>query len=151
MNEANSTLSYGPDCVALTKSSESCRLTAYKDTGGVWTIGWGWTHGVKAGDTCTQEQADDWLYEELDDAWQSVYSFVDVPLKQGHADALTDFVYNLGPTQFRQSTLLRKLNAGDYTGCAAQFSRWVYDNGKKLNGLVARREAERKLFTGETT
>ncbi len=73
-----------------------------------------------------------------------------MPLTQGQWDALSSFVYNLGPGALEKSTLLRLLNAGDYSGAAAQFDRWVYASGKKLSGLVKRRAAERALFEGKT-
>lgn len=132
--------------LALTKGHEGCRLKAYLDTGDVWTIGWGHTRGVKEGDTCTQEQADAWLNEDNDIAERDVNELVKVPLTQNQFDALVDFVFNIGRTQFATSTLLRKLNAGDYVGAANQFGRWIYDNGKIINGLVARRSDTRDLF-----
>lgn len=132
--------------LALLKGHEGCRLKAYLDTGDVWTIGYGHTHGVKAGDTCNADQALAWLDEDADTAERAVNQLVTTALTQNQFDALASFVYNIGRPEFFTSTLLRKLNAGDYTGAAAQFGRWIYDNGKIVNGLVARRADERDLF-----
>jgi len=69
------------------------------------------------------------------------------PLSDDQTAALADFIYNLGAGNFRSSTLLRKLNAGDYAGAAAEFDKWDYAGGKELAGLLRRREAETTLFT----
>jgi lysozyme len=71
---------------------------------------------------------------------------VHVPLTQNQFDALVSFVFNLGVGNFRTSTLLKKLNAGDNDGAAQEFGRWIHAGGKALPGLVRRREAERALF-----
>lgn len=144
MLEANSTLSPGPDCINLLKLFEGCKLHAYQDSVGVATIGYGHTKGVHKGDTCTQQQAEDWLYEDADEAWQGVYALVAVPLTQGQCDGLTSFVFNLGVGKLKSSTLLKKLNAGE--DAAAEFDKWVYAGGKVLPGLVSRRTAEKQLF-----
>lgn len=125
---------------------EGCRLHAYADSAGVPTIGWGHTRGVKLGDRCSQEQADMWLTQDLEDAGAAVASLVKVPLTQGQFDALTSFVFNLGARRLAESTLLILLNKRDYHGAAAQFARWVHSDGKVLDGLVRRRAAEAKLF-----
>lgn len=130
----------------LIKEFESCELTAYQDGGGVWTIGWGHTRGVKEGMTCTQEQADAWLREDTADAEEDVNLYVRGALKQGQFDALVSFVYNIGGSQFRKSTLLRLLNAGQFKAAAKEFPKWRFDNGKEEKGLVRRRAAERKMF-----
>lgn len=132
--------------LSLLKAHEGCRLKAYMDTGGVWTIGYGHTEGVRAGDTCTQAQAEAWLVEDVVDAEKQVGNGVRVPLTQNQFDALVSLVYNIGGGAFFSSTLLRKLNAGDYTGAAGQFTRWIFDNGMIVNGLVLRRSDERALF-----
>lgn len=130
----------------LLKAHEGLRLKAYLDTGGVWTIGWGHTQGVKEGDTGTREQAVAWLDDDNDAAERAVNQLVTCALTQNQFDALVSFVFNIGRQQFFTSTMLRKLNAGDYVGASTQFGRWVYDNGKIQNGLVARRSDERDLF-----
>lgn len=130
----------------LLKVHEGLRLKAYLDTGGVPTIGYGHTRGVKVGDTCAKEQALTWLAEDVSDAERDVNLYVHVPLKQNQFDALVSFVYNIGGARFATSTLLRKLNDGDYVGAAGQFVRWVYDNGRIINGLALRRADECELF-----
>jgi GH24 family phage-related lysozyme (muramidase) len=78
----------------------------------------------------------------------AVKRYVSVNLTQGQFDALVDFAYNVGDQSLCTSTLLKKLNAGDYSGASAEFGKWVNGGGKKLPGLVRRREAERRLFLG---
>lgn len=136
-------------CVDLVKSSEGCRLTAYRDSTGLLTIGWGSTGGITEGQTITQDQADAMLLDDIDAAAEQVTAMVTVPLVQGQFDALTDFVYNLGAGRLRDSTLLRLLNQGNYQGAAAQFQYWVMAGGKPLPGLVTRRAAERALFEAD--
>jgi lysozyme len=142
----NENLEPSPACIALTKQFESCRLTAYQDPNGIWTIGWGHTLGVKEGDTCTQDEADAWLTAELSSAGALVRHCVAVTLTQGQFDALADFVYNLGITRLRTSTLLRLVNMGMWAEAANEFGKWVFADGRPLTGLVRRRAAERALF-----
>ena len=136
----------GPAGQSLIQSFESCRLEAYQDTSGIWTIGWGHTAGVQQGDTCTQEQADDWFRADLEEHELQVEGAVKVALNQFQFDALVSFVYNEGIGHFEHSTLLSLLNRSLYAMAACQFDLWVYDAGRKQNGLIRRRAAERKLF-----
>lgn len=134
---------------SITKSFESCALVAYHgaaDSPGLWTIGWGHTAGVQEGDTCTQEQADEWLLEDAASAAGAVNRLVTVPISQNEFNALTDFVFNTGEHAFAMSTMLRLLNAGDHQGAASEFQRWVYSDGQKVAGLLRRRVAEETLF-----
>lgn len=131
---------------ALVRQFEGCKLQAYSDSAGVPTIGVGHTRNVKPGQRCSQEQADLWLTQDLDDAGAAVASLVKVPLTQEQFDALTSFVFNLGMRRLAESTLLILLNKRDYNGAAAQFSRWVRSDGQVLDGLVKRRAAEAQLF-----
>jgi lysozyme len=133
-------------CRALVRQFEGCQLQAYLCPAGVPTIGVGHTRGVKLGDRCSQEQADLWLTQDLDDAGAAVASLVKVPLTQAQFDALTSFVFNLGARRLAQSTLLTMLNKGDYVGASGQFMLWVHAGSKVLSGLVKRRAAEAKLF-----
>lgn len=132
--------------IDLVKASEGLRLEAYQDAGGVWTIGYGHTRDVQPGDVITQQQADDFLREDLAEAAEGVNALVKVPLNQGQFDALCDFVFNLGEHDLERSTLLRLLNAGNYEAAANQFRVWVMGAGEVLPGLVKRRAAERVLF-----
>ncbi|HCU0591192.1 TPA: lysozyme [Enterobacter roggenkampii] len=137
--------------IALIKEFEGCKLTAYQDSVGVWTIGYGWTKPVdgkpiRAGMTINQETAERLLKTGLVSYESDVSRLVKVGLTQGQFDALVSFTYNLGARSLSTSTLLRKLNAGDYAGAADEFLRWNKAGGKVLNGLTRRREAERALF-----
>lgn len=133
-------------CRVLVRKFEGCRLQAYLCPAGIPTIGVGHTKGVKIGDRCSQQQADLWLTQDLEDAAAVVATLVRVPLTQGQLDALTSFVFNLGVRRLAESTLLIMLNRGNYAAAADQFSRWVYAGGQKLKGLVDRRAAEAALF-----
>ncbi len=137
--------------IDLIKQFEGCKLTAYQDSVGVWTIGYGWTQPVdgkliRAGMTIKQETAERLLKTGLVSYESDVSRLVKVGLTQGQFDALVSFTYNLGARSLSTSTLLRKLNAGDYAGAADEFLRWNKAGGKVLNGLTRRREAERALF-----
>ncbi|ENO3038042.1 lysozyme [Enterobacter ludwigii] len=137
--------------IALIKQFEGCKLTAYQDSVGVWTIGYGWTQPVdgkpiRAGMTIKQETAERLLKTGLVGYESDVSRLVKVGLTQGQFDALVSFTYNLGARSLSTSTLLRKLNVGDYAGAADEFLRWNKAGGKVLNGLTRRREAERALF-----
>jgi lysozyme len=136
-----------PNGLALIKKFEGLRLKAYKDSVGVWTIGYGHTKGVVSGMSISDGQADAYLRTDADVAGAGVRSLVTVPIDQNQYDALVSFAFNLGVSALKGSTLLKKLNQGDYHGAADQFSRWVFAGNKKLDGLVKRREAERQLFT----
>lgn len=130
---------------------EGNKLTAYQDGGGVWTIGVGHTSAagapeVRKGMTITASESDVILSRDLKDVEKAVLSSVKVPLNQNEFDALVSLVFNIGPTAFAKSTLLKKLNAGDRAGAADQFLVWVKDNGKTVQGLVNRRKAERQQF-----
>ena len=130
----------------IVKFYEGLRLQAYLCPAGIPTIGYGHTKNVKLGDVCTQKQAEDWLEDDFFMAKTDVKAVVRVPLSDNQLDALGSFVFNLGVRKLIQSTLLKKLNAGDYSGAASEFDKWVYANGAKLNGLIKRRAAERQLF-----
>ena len=137
--------------IALIKEFEGCKLTAYQDSVGVWTIGYGWTQPVdgkpiRAGMTIKQETAERLLKTGLVSYESDVSRLVKVGLTQGQFDALVSFTYNLGARSLSTSTLLRKLNAGDYAGASDEFLRWNKAGGKVLSGLTRRREAERALF-----
>jgi len=130
----------------LIKRSEGCSLTAYKDSVGVWTIGYGHTRGVRPGDTCTDEQATQYLRDDLESVYSDLDALVEVPLTQGQIDALSSFVFNLGGPALRGSTLLKLLNAGDYDAARKQFLRWDKAGGAPLAGLTKRRAAEAAMF-----
>lgn len=133
--------------VELIKASEGLRLEAYLPTpNDVWTIGYGHTKTAKPGMRITQAGAEALLKHDL--AWveAALKKYVQVPLTQNQYDALASFVYNLGATNFKNSTLLKMLNKGDYQGAADQLLRWDKQKGKVLRGLTIRRNHERDLF-----
>ena len=140
--------------IELIKSFEGFRANAYPDPksgGDPWTVGYGTTkfpsaRPVKKGDYVTPAQAEMYLREDVKKFANSVDALVTVPLKQCQYDALVSFVYNLGATNFRTSTLLKKLNAKDYKGAADEFLRWVSPGSSVEAGLRRRRTAERDLF-----
>lgn len=135
--------------IGLLMHFEGFRDKAYRDSAGTWTIGFGSTKGVHPGQRITREQAGIRLYEDVDQAEADVARMVQVPLTQGQFDALVSFVYNLGAGALARSTLLRRLNSGDYSGAADEFMKWVKAGGRRLQGLVRRRAAERAMFLGE--
>lgn len=135
--------------VNLIKQFESCALKAYKCPAGVLTIGWGNTSHAKAGMTCTQAQAYAWLNEDISNTERIIIEALDgAPINQDQYDALVSFVFNIGGGNFQKSTMLKKIKAGDYSGAAAEFGRWVYAGKKILPGLVMRRATEKALFEG---
>lgn len=130
---------------------EGKRLVAYDDGVGVWTIGFGTIkypsgNRVKKGDTCTLEQAKEYMRHDLIEFEHAVNSSVKAPLNQNQFDALVSLAYNIGSSAFKSSTLVKKLNAGDYKGAADQFNVWVNAGGKRMQGLVNRRDREKLLF-----
>ena len=135
--------------ISLIKNYEGCRLEAYQDSVGIWTIGYGVIKGVKKGDQINQEEADHLLKEELPEYEGYINDMIKVPLEQCQFDALVCWVYNLGPNNLKDSTLLRILNDGDYDGVPEQIKRWNKAGGKVLAGLVKRRAAEADLFKGK--
>ena len=132
----------------LIKRFEGFRDTAYLCPAGVWTIGYGHTQDVKEGDTITQDKAEELLREEVAAKYEPIVvsNTNGLELTQGQFDALVSFVYNVGAYNFETSHLLSRLKAGDIEGAAAQFERWNRAGGKVLDGLTARRAAERELF-----
>lgn len=130
----------------LTEKFEGCKLKTYRDSKGVLTIGYGHTSHVYEGQTCTQEQADLWLVQDIAIAESAVNRLVGVKLTQGEFDALVDFTFNVGVSKFSNSTLDHLLNAGDYKGAANEFEKWDYCGGVVLAGLLRRRLAEKQTF-----
>jgi lysozyme len=134
----------------LIKQFEGLKLEAYPDpgTGGdPWTIGWGSTgSGIKKGVKWTQQQADDRLASDVTKFADGVAELVKVNTNQNQMGALISFAYNVGLGALSGSTLLRKLNAGDYLGAQGQFARWNRAGGRVMAGLTRRRNAEAAVF-----
>ena len=133
--------------LSLIKKLEGFRATPYKDTGGRLTIGYG--HLIKPGESfssISEAEAEDLLRADTAMASNAVNSLVSVDLSENQITALTSFVYNIGTGAFQKSTMLRKLNAGDISGAASEFDRWVMVNGVYSQGLANRRSQEKSLF-----
>ena len=116
--------------------------------GDVPTIGFGTTSGVKPGDTMAPVEAVSKALRDVQKFEGALKECVKVPLSQNEYDAFVSFAYNIGPKAFCNSTLVAKLNKEDYEGACNEMSRWVYVKGRKVHGLVNRREKERKLCLG---
>src|ERR1700743_959647 len=144
------TMEYSEQGLRLTESFEGFASKAYRDSGGRWTIGYGTTQGVHEGMTCTQEQAQGWLLRDVAAAVQGVNHLTKIPLSQNEFDALVDFTYNVGLGNFAGSTLLKRVNEGNKGAASIEFLHWDKVHGKVIEGLTRRREAEMKLFLGET-
>ena len=132
--------------LSLIKKFEGCKLEAYKCSAGVWTIGYGHTTGVKEGDVCTQEEAEKLLRGDIFKFEEYVQDSVKVDLDQSQFDALVAWTFNLGPGNLRSSTMLKKLNNGEYESVPFEMRRWNKAGGKTLDGLIRRRQAESLLF-----
>src|ERR1700748_411622 len=117
-------MNYSKNGLHLTEQFEGCKLVAYPDQGGIPTIGYGHTRGVKLGMKCTEELAEQSLSEDVAEAEHAVNSLVKVPLTQNQFDALTDLAFNVGIGNFQSSTLLRLLNLGAYDRAGNEFQRW---------------------------
>lgn len=136
------------------KRSEKLELAAYQDLKGVWTIGYGHTGKVNgksigAGMKITEEQAEQLLRSDLDDFERTVNKHVKVPLNQPQYDSLVSLAFNIGGGNFKDSTLLRRLNQGNYQAAADQMLVWNKSAGKYRQGLMNRRERERAMFLGD--
>ena len=141
------TFKYSDTGLELTKRFEGLRLEAYQDCTGIWTVGYGHTgRDVSLGRCVSEFEAEVLLRVDLRDAVTCVNRYVEEPIAQHHFDALVDFCYNAGRGNFVRSTLLAKVNLGDFFGAAAQFGQWINANGRPVPGLVRRRAAEADLF-----
>lgn len=142
-----------PQCIALIKGFEHCRLEPYMDIAGIPTIAWG--HRIMPEENytaITQAQADTLLMQDVASTARLVKRLTEkVQLNENQYSALISFAYNIGATAFSSSTLLKRVNARDFVGAAAQFAVWnkatVAGKRKVVEGLVRRRKAEAALFT----
>lgn len=101
---------------------------------------------MKVGDVCTQEQADAWFEDEIEQFQNQVNALIIPEIAQHEFDAVVSLSYNIGIGAFSKSTLLKKINACAYLATAAEFDKWNQGGGKVMLGLVRRRAAERKIF-----
>ena len=142
------------NCLNIIEKSEGLRLYPYLCPAKIPTIGYGSTHyengiAVTLKDpSITKDRAISLMINTLANYVSAVNRMVHVPINQDQFDALVDFAYNAGVSAFQTSTLLRLLNAHDYNGASEEFGKWIHADGKVLQGLVTRRELERKLFLG---
>ena len=133
--------------IELVKSLEGYDPVAYKDSAGVWTIGYGWTHGVKEGDVISRELAEEFLIKYLGYVNVKINEYVTVDLADNECAALHSFVYNIGIDAFRKSDMRIALNNNLKLAAAKEFDRWIYIKGPKVSqGLVLRRKLEKELF-----
>lgn len=137
--------------IDLIKKFEGFSERVYLCPGGVYTIGYGHTSGVQIGDTCTREKAEEYLRDDLKDTEETIEALIEVPLTQNQFDALVSLVYNIGSGNFYDSTIRRVINCkvADKEEYRRAWMMWVKSRGKVLKGLVRRREAEYKLFSGQ--
>ncbi len=140
-----------PDGIAFIKSFENCSLTAYQDSAGIWTIGWGHILGVRQGDTCTQEQADNWLAQDIAaKAKQVDLECFDVPTTQNQFDAMCSLAFNIGSAAFCASGVVAWHRLNRPAKAADAFLLWdkAHVRGQLIEvpGLLKRREAERELY-----
>jgi lysozyme len=141
------------DGLELVKHFEGFYPKAYKDPVGIYTIGWGHTGlthqdgTVYPGRTITKAEGEQLLKHDMGVFEKRVKDLVEVPLDDNQFSALVSFDFNTGG--LAKSTLLKKLNAGNYADASAEFEKWVFAGGKKLAGLVRRRKSERNLFLSQ--
>lgn len=131
----------------IIKEFEGFRGSPYMCPAGYLTVGYG--HRVKKSEKfgrITMREGEALLVKDLEPVENAIDYLVTAPLSQNQYDALASLIYNIGSGNFMDSTLRKFLNAGDYAQAAGEFTRWVYTGSKRLPGLVARREAEQKLF-----
>ena len=129
------------------KKHEGLRLTAYRCTAGVATIGYGHTGSdVLPGMTITKGQAEELLAQDIDTAAEAVDNNITVPLNPYQWAALVSFVFNVGAGAFASSGLLKAVNAGDEKAVSAQWMRWVYAGKRRIQGLENRRKDELELY-----
>ena len=139
-------------CIALIQQFEGFSASAYPDVVGVYTIGYGTTkypdgRKVRLSDPeCTKEQAVEWLQNDLKRFVDDLNNMLKVEVAQHEFDALCSLIYNIGPTNLKSSTLMKKLNAGKNKEAALEFLRWNKASGQIIPGLVNRRFAEKKVF-----
>lgn len=130
-------------------ANEGLRLKAYKDIGGVWTIGYGHTKGVKQNQVITPAQAKVLFRQDLAPVEKTVNWVVDhskIPVTQGMYDAMCSLAFNIGIQGFTHSSVVSRLLRGDKSGAADAFLMWNKVKGITSRGLVNRRRSERKRF-----
>lgn len=135
----------------ILKGLEKCALKAYWDVNG-WAIAYG-NHvpGLTAKSTCTVDEAEEYLQNACESVSNSLSNLIKVKLSQGQFNALVIFAYNIGLSAFENSTLLSRLNAGNFACVPSELRRWNKSGGKVCPALVARREKEIEIWNGTET
>ncbi len=128
---------------------EGFRADSYRCPAGRWSLGFGETEGVTAGQHITREDAEGRLREDLDRIAQAIAPLIEPELTENAFSACVSLVYNIGIEAFTHSTLLRKINQGDMEGAANEFLRWCNVHGVPVRGLRRRRAIERGVFLSE--
>ncbi|HBW3346601.1 lysozyme [Klebsiella pneumoniae] len=129
---------------------EGVRYNPYRDVVGVWTVCYGHTgKDIMLGKTYTESECQALLDNDLNTVAREIDPYITQPIPETMHAALYSFAYNVGAENFKTSTLLRKINQGDYKGACDQLRRWIYADGKKWQGLVNRREIEREVCLWE--
>lgn len=141
-NFSNGHLHTSMDGIKRILSYESCRLKPYLCSAGVWTDGVGNTFDVKPGFSITETHAAKDFVDNLKHFEKQLYRLLPYEVSQPTWDALVSFSYNIGMTQFKKSTLLKRIYQGRMYDACMEMRRWVYVKNKRLNGLVRRREEE---------
>lgn len=136
--------------VDMIKKFEGFKSHAYQDSGGLWTAGFGWTHGVTMDTVMTKEQAEANLIERVEEIQKQVDMLVKFPLSRNQEAALISFVYNVGIDNFKNSTMLKKINEAYIEEAGKEFLKWCHVKGQFIEGLLLRRRAERAIFNSPT-
>jgi lysozyme len=137
---------HSPELRAFVLDWEGCKLKAYKDGGGVWTIGVGHTRGVEQDDACTFETANEWLDDDLREHGAALEPYMTRVPSQQQYDALLSLAFNCGVRGIGESGVMARFNAGLHQECADRFLMWNKDNGSVVRGLTMRRAAERAIY-----
>ncbi len=146
-------------CIAAIQLCEGFRADAYQDCVGVWTIGYGETRGVSAGQHVSEAAAEQMLRTDVGHMEEWLNTMIHSHLNQdrqtnvtiGQFDAMCSFGYNLGPNALFHSTLWEHFVAGDLAAASAEFPKWCHAGDKVLPGLVKRRAQERQWFDEATS
>ncbi|MBL0849331.1 MAG: lysozyme [Candidatus Liberibacter ctenarytainae] len=134
----------------LIKHFEGLRLSSYRCPAGIWTIGYGHTGGVYEGQYISVSQADALLHQDAMKCLNQVLKASPVLASSGEKrlSAVGDFVFNLGINRYKYSTFKKRVDDEDWSNAAVECNRWIFAGGKKLKGLIVRREVEAELLLG---
>lgn len=135
------------ECYKMIREFEGCKLHAYQDSVGVWTVGFGTTLGVHPGMVITLAQAENLMEIDVQHRASQLAAWIHVPVTDRQMDALVSLAYNIGLMGVYHSRLLADINVGlAKQECAKDFMSWVHAGGRVLSGLVTRRKREAEIF-----